>query len=352
MSPTAPHRPAVRPRWHPLSALLLVGAWVLPAFAQDSENNPLSSILNGAANAAPAIIAPGGLQPAGTGAGEPAFDGAASCDGVGCGESQDFQELPGLEEPAGEGNLRVAEGDCPDIDGDGICDDKDACLDTPPNTKVLQNGCHLDQRAPLILSGVNFESGSAQLTDAARKKLEEVAALIKHQSEAKVVIEGHTDSLGDDSANLRLSYERAETVYQFLLTQGANRDQLTYLGRGETRPIASNQSAGGQALNRRIELQTVAVTQFEPLRKAMLERERQRRLAQEAREQAQRDRIAAEQARQERAVAASESYEEVLEFLESTGAAEVSKPSEEPTESTDNTDEPEYRLDVITPEVE
>ena len=349
MSPTAPHRPKARPRRYPLSVLLLLGVWALPVSSQDSDGDPLSSILNSVTNTAPAIIAPGGLQPAG--AGEPAFDGAVGCDGVACGDSQEFQELPGLEEPAGEDSLRVAEGDCPDIDGDGVCDNQDACLDTPPNTRVLQSGCHLDQRAPLILSGVNFESGSARLTDAARERLEEVAALLKHQGDAKVVIEGHTDSLGDDSANLRLSYERAETVYRFLLSQGVNRNQLTYLGRGEARPIAANQNAGGRALNRRIELKTVAEAQFEPLRKAMLERERQRRLAREAREQERRDRIAAEQARQERALAASESYEDVLKFLESTGAAEVSGADEDPTDSPD-TDEPDYRLDVVTPEFE
>jgi OOP family OmpA-OmpF porin len=71
--------------------------------------------------------------------------------------------------------------------------------------------------------------------------------------DARVAIEGHTDAQGDEASNLALSESRAEAVRDYLVSQGIAADRLETAGFGESRPIASNDTAEGRAENRRIE---------------------------------------------------------------------------------------------------
>ena len=70
-------------------------------------------------------------------------------------------------------------------------------------------------------------------------------------------IEGHTDSVGDDSANLRLSQNRANSVMSALLRRKVDPSRMEAVGFGETRPVASNSSASGRAENRRTEFNII-----------------------------------------------------------------------------------------------
>ena len=70
----------------------------------------------------------------------------------------------------------------------------------------------------------------------------------------RVVVEGHTDSQGQDDANQRLSQSRAQAVVTFLSSQGVASGRLSAVGRGESEPVASNANAEGRANNRRVEL--------------------------------------------------------------------------------------------------
>ncbi len=105
------------------------------------------------------------------------------------------------------------------------------------------------------LSGkVLFDSGSSRLQQGALSQLDQVALLIKEYSDYKVKIEGHTDSTGDLLSNNTLSQARAESVLNYLNQKGISLDNLQAVGMGPSRPIASNTSATGRQLNRRVEI--------------------------------------------------------------------------------------------------
>jgi OmpA-OmpF porin, OOP family len=73
--------------------------------------------------------------------------------------------------------------------------------------------------------------------------------------DATIVVEGHTDANGSDSANLILSQDRADAVKQYLVSQlGANAEKVSSIGYGEARPVATNETPAGRARNRRIDL--------------------------------------------------------------------------------------------------
>lgn len=102
---------------------------------------------------------------------------------------------------------------------------------------------------------VLFATGKSELLDLAKRKLDDVARALKDISpNQKVVIEGHTDSRGSDANNLELSRERAQAVREYLVTQGVSADRMQAVGRGESQPIATNDTPEGRANNRRVEI--------------------------------------------------------------------------------------------------
>lgn len=107
----------------------------------------------------------------------------------------------------------------------------------------------------ITLSGsVLFATGKHQLLDIAKTRLNEVAKAIKDQGFKAIVVEGHTDSRGSESANEQLSLKRAEEVRAHLVSQGIPPNKITAVGRGEAAPVADNNTAEGRANNRRVEL--------------------------------------------------------------------------------------------------
>jgi outer membrane protein OmpA-like peptidoglycan-associated protein len=114
-----------------------------------------------------------------------------------------------------------------------------------------------EQRGMVItLSGsVLFASNHSDLLPSAQAKLNEVgAALTKQGAQAKITVEGHTDSQGTASYNQELSQRRAESVRDYLVSRGIAADRVTAQGFGLTRPLADNASAEGRADNRRVEI--------------------------------------------------------------------------------------------------
>jgi outer membrane protein OmpA-like peptidoglycan-associated protein len=102
---------------------------------------------------------------------------------------------------------------------------------------------------------VLFVTGKSELLPIAREKLDAVAKAIKDlDSGESVLIEGHTDSQGADSANLALSQARADAVREYLISRGVPQDKVRSIGRGEQQPVASNDSPEGRANNRRVEI--------------------------------------------------------------------------------------------------
>ncbi|MDT8878082.1 OmpA family protein [Halomonas saccharevitans] len=165
-------------------------------------------------------------------------------DGDGVTDAND--QCPGT--PAG---VAVDAVGCPlDSDGDGVPDYQDQCPGTPAGAEVNALGCEQD----LVLRDVNFEFDSAVLTMGAEDILADVAEKLRANENVRVRIEGHTDAVGSDSYNQDLSQRRADSVADYLASQGVSMDRMRTIGYGESQPVASNETDAGRAENRRVEL--------------------------------------------------------------------------------------------------
>ena len=140
-----------------------------------------------------------------------------------------------------------------DTDRDGIPDDQDKCPETLAGAKVDEKGC-VKEEQKISLPNIEFESGSTVLATGGKEKLEAVVSFLQNQTEVQVDVFGHTDSQGKDAYNQKLSEGRAASVMEYLVSRGVGKDRLSSKGFGETQPIATNETAEGRALNRRVEL--------------------------------------------------------------------------------------------------
>jgi outer membrane protein OmpA-like peptidoglycan-associated protein len=159
--------------------------------------------------------------------------------------------------PAGE---PVDAAGCPlprDTDKDGVLDSADRCPNTPAGQRVSSVGCPMlfvGVQRTLVLEGVNFETGSANLTDQSHNTLDRVAAALLGNPDVRVEVAGYTDNRGGAATNLRLSQARADAVRAYLVGKGVPGYQLTSRGFGAANPISSNATAVGRSRNRRVEL--------------------------------------------------------------------------------------------------
>jgi OOP family OmpA-OmpF porin len=106
----------------------------------------------------------------------------------------------------------------------------------------------------LVLRGVNFDFDKSNIRADAAPILDEAAATLKDEKDAVVSVEGHTDAVGSDAYNQRLSERRARAVAAYLAGHGIARSRLSTTGFGESKPVATNETADGRAENRRVEL--------------------------------------------------------------------------------------------------
>jgi outer membrane protein OmpA-like peptidoglycan-associated protein len=145
----------------------------------------------------------------------------------------------------------------PDRDGDGVLDKDDQCPDVAGT--VANKGCpevsveiikQLNEYSKTIL----FDYDKATIRKESYSALQSIADIMKEYPNAKFLIEGHTDSRGSDSYNMKLSKERAASVKDYLTTIGMDASRLTSEGYGEERPIATNKTAAGRQQNRRVEI--------------------------------------------------------------------------------------------------
>jgi outer membrane protein OmpA-like peptidoglycan-associated protein len=104
------------------------------------------------------------------------------------------------------------------------------------------------------ISDVLFDTAKFTLRQGAREKLARVSGIILSHPGLKIEVEGHTDSVGGDEYNMKLSQDRAEAVRGYLQSQGIKPDNLSAVGFGKTQPVADNSTASGRQANRRVEL--------------------------------------------------------------------------------------------------
>jgi OmpA-OmpF porin, OOP family len=115
-------------------------------------------------------------------------------------------------------------------------------------------GKKTDRGVVVTLGDVLFDTGRATLKPGAYGVVDRLAAVLKEDSQRKVLIEGHTDSVGTDEYNQDLSERRAASVQAALFERGVEASQISTVGKGETTPVASNDSPVGRQQNRRVEL--------------------------------------------------------------------------------------------------
>ncbi|RME24181.1 MAG: OmpA family protein [Deltaproteobacteria bacterium] len=189
-------------------------------------------------------------------------DGCPDVDSDGDGLEDDVDACPAAPEDLD--SFKDTDG-CPDEDndGDGVGDaldrcplqaevvngyrDEDGCPDTPPTRVVVK------QKQIEILEKIHFELNRATILPDSFPVLDEVAMVILDNPDILVRIEGHTDNVGDEETNLRLSQERARAVLEYLVSKGVPRDRLIAVGFGESQPIDTNRTEEGRAHNRRVE---------------------------------------------------------------------------------------------------
>lgn len=108
-----------------------------------------------------------------------------------------------------------------------------------------------------VLVGVNFESGKSNLATESYPVLVNAVQVLLSNPDMKVEIQGHTDNIGSESFNKKLSEQRAETVKRFLAAKGVAASRLSTVGVGSSNPVSDNKTAEGRSLNRRIEFKVL-----------------------------------------------------------------------------------------------
>ena len=104
------------------------------------------------------------------------------------------------------------------------------------------------------IKNLNFESGKFNIQKQYFKDLENLVILLREQINIKIEIAGHTDSIGDNKANLILSENRSKSVKSYLVINGIDESRIKCVGYGENQPITNNSSKEGREKNRRIEI--------------------------------------------------------------------------------------------------
>jgi OOP family OmpA-OmpF porin len=144
---------------------------------------------------------------------------------------------------------------CPlDDDKDAVPNYLDLCPATPLGKIVDSDGCPLPGEKILSISDVFFDFDKSTLTVEAKDKLEQAVTLLKEtDTQIEVRVEGHTDSIGSEAYNQKLSQDRAESVVNYLVESGVSSSSLIPVGMGESSPVANNDSDAGRAANRRVD---------------------------------------------------------------------------------------------------
>lgn len=164
-----------------------------------------------------------------------------------------------------------------DSDGDGVSDFFDKCPNTANGVKVDGSGCALPMLPPAkkdtvvqiqkttyiiteedkkivfdAIRNLEFDFGKSSIRSKSYPSLNRVAELLIKKG-ISLKLAGHTDDIGSEAANMKLSKDRAESVKNYLVSQGVNASRIEATGYGELQPIATNKTAKGRQDNRRVE---------------------------------------------------------------------------------------------------
>ncbi len=157
-----------------------------------------------------------------------------------------------------------------DDDNDGVLNSVDKCPTTPSGDKVDADGCTIVEALPVVAETkaepvcppkvnlhINFEFDSAKVDEDSLERVEKFSEFLKCTPEYKAKIIGHTDSVGSDAYNQKLSQKRADAVRNMIVKDGVPSDKISTDAKGESQPIATNKTKEGRAQNRRIEAELI-----------------------------------------------------------------------------------------------
>lgn len=226
----------------------------------------------------------------------------AAVDKQGCPLDSDGDGVPDYTDlcPNTPKGVEVDDYGCPfDKDGDGVPDNLDRCPDTPYDVEVDKYGCPLDEdldgvpdyldQCPGTLPGIqvdekgceyviapptipepvveldqmvlssetSFEFNSATLKPAAYPELDKLLEQMKKYPLSRWRIEGHTDNVGGEAGNIKMSQMRAESVLNYFVSRGIPKVRFEVVGLGSSRPVADNIAPEGRAKNRRVEIKRI-----------------------------------------------------------------------------------------------
>jgi OOP family OmpA-OmpF porin len=126
---------------------------------------------------------------------------------------------------------------------------------------LFLSGCAVMEPAPapkaertIVLDNILFDFGKAAVTPEAAKALDRLVAFLKENRDKRVELEGHTDAVGRESYNLRLSGKRAGAVKDYLVKRAIEASRISVQGFGGIKPIADGKTEAGRARNRRVEI--------------------------------------------------------------------------------------------------
>ena len=191
-------------------------------------------------------------------------DGVEDTDGC-VDADNDHDGLPDAQDRCPNEAGAALDGGCPsrDRDRDGVGDELDQCIDQPETVNQYNDtdGCpdtkpsrvEITSQQIVIKQRINFTTSKATILTDSFVVLDDVAMAMKDYPKMTVEIGGHTDNVGDDNQNQRLSKDRADSVFEYLLSKGVPAQRMVTIGYGETRPIDTNRTDEGRNNNRRVE---------------------------------------------------------------------------------------------------
>jgi len=190
-------------------------------------------------------------------------------DDYGCPYDKDGDGVPDYLDkcPNTPYEVEVDKNGCPvDEDLDGVPDYLDQCPGTLPGVQVDDKGCELIITPPppvvpeqnleqLVLSSeTSFEFNSAKLKPSAYPELDKILEQMKKFPTSRWKIEGHTDNVGSEAGNVKMSQMRGESVLNYFVSRGIPKGRFEVIGMGSRDPVADNKTPDGRAKNRRVEI--------------------------------------------------------------------------------------------------
>lgn len=178
-------------------------------------------------------------------------------------ETLSGKSFRGISDKQGTFKILLPEGETYNIVIKGIGESQDYHKMELPAVEGIYNEAEIQiqiahSETVFRLDDVHFDTGKSTLRPGSYPALDELVEILKLKPKMVIEVAGHTDNVGDDASNRKLSQNRAEVVRAYLLKKGIDPGRINAQGYGESEPIASNVSANGRQQNRRTEVRILA----------------------------------------------------------------------------------------------